>query len=201
MKMRLNYDNLDDAKVKLAGTYCMYKGKAVSIQLLEQPTPAENKYLAHGTYMFSGRTVIIDIDDPEFNCSNYNIGYVNQMTRAAWFYRVPMKQWRQGLRYDQVRAKASRREFADIGFKPGKNLCSMLENSYPEFKAATELLKEEQANIVAFNKNFAMTFDRIHSDFILEYKGTIIGFTNNLKDMKLMAEHEHLIEALKEAVK
>lgn len=198
-KLKLSYDNLEDAKTKLVNTYCLFRGKALTVKALDH-NQVDNKYLAHGAYLFNGRAVITDINDPEFNCSEYNIGYLNLMYASAWYYRVPVKQWRQGLRSDQLKKKASKRAFFDVSFEPSKGVCSMLENNYPSFQESVEFLKEGKAEISAFHKNFAMTYDRIHSDFILEYKGTNIGFTNNLKDMQLMDENKHLLEALKEAV-
>lgn len=198
--MKLKYDNLDDAKTKLFGTYCMFKDKAFVVKLVELEPGTVNKYVVQGSYMGSGRGITCSIDDADFNCSNYNIGYVNVMRAAAWFYRIPFKQYRQGLRHDQVGVKYSQRAFSDITFQPGKPLCAMLENSYPDFETSSGLLRAQEANIVAFHKDFAMTLDHIHKDFILEYKGANIGFTNNLKDMNLTEEYKHLTESLKEAV-
>lgn len=196
-KLKLSYDNLEDAKTKLAGTYCMYKDKATLVKTLAS---VGMDYAAIGNFLSSGRPFECLINEPEFNCSEYNIGYVNIMHAAAWFYRKPMKQWKQGLRNDQIGLKYSKRAFADISFGASKPIACMLENSYPSFKDSTKLLKEGDAAIVAFHKDFAMTYDPIHSDFILEYKGTNIGFTKNMKNLELMEEHMHLTESLKEAV-
>lgn len=197
--MKLGYDNIEDVKGKLLNTYCLYKNKAVTIKLIQQGD-SEESYIAHSTSMFNGRTVLFDINDPEFNCSHYNIGYVNHGKAGAWFYRVPLKQYRQGLRHDQVRMRYSNAVFSQTPFQPGKGVCSMLENSYPSFKSSAELLKEGEVGIMAFHKNFAMTYDSIHKDFILEYKGTRIGFTKDMKQMQLMEEREYLAESLKEAI-
>jgi hypothetical protein len=201
--MKLNYDNLEDAKTKLVSTYCLYKGRAVSVKQLEEAPDGPNgfkRFLAYAGYLSTGRSVTFYIDDPDFNCSDYNIGYLNTISRAAWFYRIPMKQWKQGLRSDQVRCRYSNRMFGDITFN-GKGVVNMLENIYPTVDEAAALLREQEANIVAFHKNFALTYDRIHNDFILEYKGVHIGHTSNdLKTHKLMAEYEHLAESLKEVM-
>lgn len=196
--MKLKYDNLEDVKTKLQSTYCMYKDKAVVIKAVNQLDG--DKYGVMGSYMFNGRSMECMIDDPLFNCSDYNIGYVNLMRVGAWYYRVPMKQWRQGLRYDQLRLKYSKRDFCDITFSPGKPVCSMLENSYPDFDDSVKMLEGVDANIVAFHKNFAMTYDRIHKDFLVEYKGAVIGCIDKKRDFVLMEEHNHLVETLKEAV-
>lgn len=195
--MKLGYDNLEDAKTKLVGTFCMYGGKAFTIKLLQEVAPG--KYHVTGSEMLNGREVTCDIDDPKFNCSDYNIGYLNRMSAAAWFYRVPMKQYKQGLRHDQVSMKCSHRGFYGVEFRAGKPLGQMLENIYPTMSEAAKLLKDQEASIVAFGRNFAMTLDTVHADYIIEYKGGNVGFTHDLETFKLMKEHEHLYEALKEA--
>lgn len=198
--MKLNYDNLEDAKVKLTSTYCYHKDKAIVVKVISQPDPSNMKFMAHCTYMSTGRPLEFYIDDKDFNCSVYNIGYINLNHAAAWFYRIPFKQWRQGLKHDQVRMRASRRLYADISFQSGKAVAEMMENIYPNFKTASNRLKDGDANIVAFHRDFAVTLDRIHNDFILEYKGVNIGFSKNLKDFELMQEFTQLTEALKEVV-
>lgn len=201
--MKLGYDNLEDAKTKLVGTYCLYNGKAIVMKTIEElsSTPEKKIFQGYGSSMFSGRSVVFDLDDPLFNCSNYNIGYVNMSGFAGWFYRIPLKQWRQGLRYDQVRMKGSKSHIEQyVTMKASKQVSQMLENTYPKYEEAAEMLKSEDSNIVAFHKNFAMSMDRIHQDFLLEYKGTIIGYTPNLKDVKLLEECEHLMESLREVI-
>ncbi len=196
--MKLGYDNYEDVKGKLHGTYCLYKGRAVLIKAIIQESDV--KYIAHGSTLFNGRVVAFDINDPDFNCSNYNIGYVNNTKTGAWFYRVPLKQYHQGLRSTQVRMKYSDIQFSNTIFNANRGVCAMLENSYPSIKSAAESLQIGDAAIVAFHKNFAMTYDQIHKDFLLEYKGGRVGFTKDLKNMQLMEEREYLSESLKEAI-
>lgn len=200
--MKCGYDNLEDARNKLVGTYCMYNDKAFVLKqvLLVNPATDDGKYLIVGSYMMSGREINCQIDDPKFNCSDYNIGYVNRLTSAAWFYRQPMKQYKQGLRYDQIGLKCSSRQFGMVDFKASKAIGAMLENTYPTFQQAVKTLKAQEAVIVAFHRNFALTYDRVHEDFILEYKGVNIGYTSNCEEFKLLNEHGHLYESLKEAV-
>ncbi len=201
--MKLGYDNIDDAKGKLVGTHCMFKGRAFTIENLhwmEGTLPDDNKYAVTGAYMSPrGKLGWTPIDDPEFNCSRYNIGYVNAHGIAGWFYRIPQKQYHQGLRYNQVGFKISNSSFRGIEFKHGAPVGKMLENEYPDFKKAITYLKEGEAGLIAFHKNFAMSRDTVHDDFIIEYKGEPIGFTHDLKNFQLMEECQHLMESLKEA--
>lgn len=195
------YDNFDDAKVKLSNTYCMYKGKAIHIKGVYPVDNELTKFQVEATYLQTGRaTGMISIDDPDFDCAHYNIGYINRTTAAAWWYRIPHKQWQQGLKPQQCKYEVSRREFSDPGMFNGKPLAAMLENSYPAFQSAVLLIKNQEAHIVAFHRNFAVTRDTVHADFLIEYKGDTIGYTHNGEDFKLMPEHQHLNEALKEAV-
>lgn len=197
--MKVKYDNLEDAKSKLLGTYCYYKRQAVLVKTIE--IGADGIYYA-SVYTLSGNhRKTITLDDPDFNCSDFNIGYVNYEGAAIYFYRVPGRQYRQGIRGDQLGAKASQRHYLDHkDFNMGRHVSDMMENIYPRPEECERKLKEEGKPIVAFHKNFAATWDRLHSDYILEYKGQLIGHTKDWKRFELMEEHLHLTEALKEAV-
>jgi hypothetical protein len=148
----------------------------------------------------TGKPVQGPIEDPKFNCYDYNLGYLNRGVVSAWFYRIPAKQWKQGLKNDQIAVKASCQDFYNIDFKSSQDLARMLENNYPNFETCVKSLKSMNTRILAFHKNFAMTFDDIHDDFIFEYKGDKIGYSNNLKDFKFIKQYEHLEESLKEAI-
>ncbi len=199
--MKLGYDNLDDARTKLAGTYCLYKGKALTVKQVDQFPDNGTKFLAWGPNMFNGRNVQFEVEDPDFNCSDYNIGYVNMNCCSVWFYRVPAKQWRQGLRYDQCKAKYTNKEYAQmVSLKACKQVAEMLENKYPIFNNAKDLVVSGDVAVMAFHKDFALSRDRIHQDWLIEYKGTTIGFMDGKRSTKLMDEHEHLTEALREVI-
>lgn len=203
-KLKLGYDNLEDAKVKLAGTYCLHKGKAMAVKGVsvdeEVPPGFPQKYIANGTYVYNGRGILCSIDDPEFNCSDFNIGYLNYGPVTAWYYRIPMKQWRQGLRGDQVGIKVSKPEYRDHVSFQGKPLAQMMENVYPPLELVCEELKSQNISARAFHKDVALSFDKMHSDFILEYKGNGVGFTKDFKDIKLLDEYQHLMETIREVV-
>lgn len=196
--MKLGYDNLEDTKTKLIGTYCLHAGRAFTVKAIDEGPPG--KYTVTGSLMANGRMVQCDVNDPQFNCSEYNIGYINRMNCAVWFYRIPVKQYKQGLRYDQVNQRASKRDYHGVEFKPSQALGDMLENKYPKFGAAATLLRQGEANILAFHRNWAMTWDRLHDDFAIEHKGVPVGCASSPDKFKLVPEAEHLVEALKEAM-
>lgn len=199
--MKLGYDNLKDAKDKLLGTFCLHAGRAFVVKNVWVPEGGPNdKFKINGTHLI-GRSGVqeIDLEDPEFNCSDYKIGYTNQAGLCTWWSRIPVKQYKQGLNYDQVTSRGTNAACYQIEFKQGRPVGEMLEGLYPTYKKAAEILKAGEAQMMAFNRNFGMSRDKVHKDFILEYKGIHIGFTEDLVDFKLLEEHTHLLEALKEA--
>lgn len=204
MPIKLGFDNLNDAQSKIMGCFAYYDGKAITVKNVWEDVDKAHKnliYYASGIPLI-GRAAFpaIEIEDPKFNCSDFNIGYANAHGVCVWFFRNPVKQYSQGLKYNQISAKCTNQQAAGIEFKHGKPIGEMLEGIYPDFKKAAKFLNAGEAQMMAFNKNFAMSRDKVHKDFILEYKGQHIGFTADLKSFNLLEQHEHLLEALKEAV-
>jgi hypothetical protein len=198
--MKCGYDNLDDARSKLLTTYCYYNGRAVYVKYVNPVDPIidNGKYTVGGHHMTDNTPFDCNLEDPLFNCADYNIGYVNNRLQALWFYRLPLKQYKQGLRWDQIQSKGTLSAMKVADFKALKPVGLMLENKYPTFQQAVSNAK---AGVhVAFHKNFAMSYDSVHEDFIVAYKGVDIGHTKNCEDFKILKQFGHLYESLKEAV-
>lgn len=198
--MNLKFDNVEDARAKLNGTYCYFKGQAIIVKNVEKH-PENGRYYMRTTNLNGGVGPTVFTDDPDFNCYDYNLGYVNWMHSVVWYYRAPARQYRQGLRSDQVRSICANGDGRDrAGFAASQNLANMLENVYPRAEEVKHLIESGEYQVVAFHKNFAAKWDRIHGDFIVEYKGKLIGHTKDFHDFKLMEEYVHLTEAIREAV-
>lgn len=195
----LLYDNLEDAKVKLVSTFCYHKGKAVMVrEVLEDEGQS---FILRLQGLNARNYTHTKLDDPAFNYMNFNLGYSNHKHAAAWWYRIPFKQYRQGLKHDQVKRRASNSGFYhEVEFGFNKPITDMMENIYPKYEECEKLLKDQNASIMAFHKDFACTWDHIHQDLIVEYKGTSIGSMTSPKNIKLLDDYAHLTEALREAV-
>jgi hypothetical protein len=193
----LQYDNLEDVRSKLLGTYIYYDGK---VHLVKDAMEVEmGKYALKLATPNARNYKTAFLNDEGLNFMRYNLGYSNHGHSAAWWYRIPLKQYRQGLKAEQVRPFASKEEFLHrVEFGMNKPIIDMLENVYPKFEEIEKPLKDRNAEVLAFHKDFAACWDHIHKDMILEYKGKAIGCFK--KDFELMDEYQHLIEALKEAV-
>jgi hypothetical protein len=196
------FDNLDDVNSKFSGTICYYDKKPIYVKQAI-PDPVNNGEFILYVQTSAGRNKQIKLTDPLFNYKHFNIGYANTGSYAAWFYRRPTKQYRQGLKKDQLYYKMSiAHGMPEESFNLSKSFIAMLENVYPKLEDCRELLMNHTKVVVAFHKDFALSWDHIHDDFFIEYRGKKIGTSvgHNLMKYNLLAEAKHLEEALQEAL-
>src|ERR1700744_2886318 len=105
------FDNLDDLRAKFDSSIVMYDGKACVVKQAHFQEDQAGNYIKDA-YMFvvcayNGRNKSVKLDDPLLSWKDYNLGYANSKSTAAWWYRVPLKQFRQGLRREQMGYLAS----------------------------------------------------------------------------------------------
>lgn len=191
------YDNLDDARTKLNATLCMYNGNAVQVKEIAP----DDDGMPYTALTKSVKNIIpfFNLDDEDFNCTQFNVGYTNNDGVATWWCRRPLRQYRQGLRYDQM---------MEMGSSPGYRqrfkfdwcgpVISMLENNYPDLETCEKRLKDKLVLNIAFHKDFAASWDDIHDDMVIEYKANKIGMSHKFKKFKLLNEFEYLTETLVE---
>jgi hypothetical protein len=195
-----SFDLLDDVNQKFVNTIIMYDKKALLVkgailapagEFIIQAVGYNTKTLTH-----------INLKDPVLNYTNYNIGYCNGGQYAAWWYRQPHKQWSQGLKHNQMGwVLSAPNTIVHDAFNFSRPFINMLEGIYPDIETVKKSLIDQQVGALAFHKDFALSYDTIHDDFVLEYHGTKIGASidRELKQFKIMPEARHLIEALQEA--
>lgn len=201
--MSANFDNIDDVVSKFTGTICYYERKPILIKQCSSDPDKPGKFSLLVTSA-GGRAKAVNLDDPNFSFKDYNLGYANNEKIAAWWFRWPVKQYRQGLKKDQLGVRVSNPHMLmDGNFGFSKPYINMLENVYPDIKMCAELLREQNnQKIIAFHKNFALSYDEMHEDFIVEYKAKKIGVSTNkqLTEFRLTKPFEHLNEVLQEAI-
>src|SRR5690606_29840516 len=116
------------------------------------------------------------LSDPEFNYREFNLGYANAGVYAGWWYRRPHKQYSQGLKKHQMGWRTSHPGYhPDEPFGFTKSFIQMLENNYPHLDVCQQQLRDHVRLAIAFHRDFALTWDEIHNDFLLEYRGKKIG--------------------------
>lgn len=196
------FDNLDDVNGKFAGTICYYDKVPVVIKQAVNDTDQAGKFkLLVSSLTTKGK--YIDLTDPKFNYRDFNLGYTNHMMGAVWWYRRPTRQYRQGLKREQMGWRSSNKQEAlDEAFGFNKVFCAMLENRYPNLETVKDTLLMHKIKSAAFHRDFAITYDEIHEDFILEYRGTKIGasLTPNLRQYRIIDDAKYLQESLAEAL-
>lgn len=198
----LTYDNLEDARAKLTDTMAYYEGKAVYVRSVNTDPEDASKFRVQLIYYAGGKqTKWIKLDDPKFNYIHFNLGYANITGSSVWWARKPVRQYRQGLRSDQMRPVASSPYYLHtMDFCYESYIIDMLENKYPHFEECEQVLKDQVTPIVAFHKDFAVSWDKLHSDMILEYRGIHIGSGHKIGQFKLADDAKFLTEYLQEAV-
>lgn len=199
----LLYDNLEDCQGKLLNTICYHKGRAVFVKEVgyNEDQDAKSPYRIALKSMHERHFIWTTIADPEFSFRDFNLGYSNHGGTAAWWYRVPLKQYRQGLRSDQMKHVYSDPHMHGYAkWDYTRPVVEMLENTYPKIENCAKPLKEGDVSIIAFHKDFALGFDRLHNDFLVEHKGKVVGQTSSLKTVTLLSEFKYLQEAVQEAV-
>jgi hypothetical protein len=201
------FDNLEDVRSKFVNTMCYYKGKPILVKSAGFQEDKEgnfipNKFVLSAAH-FQDRSKAIKLEDPEFNYKDYNIGYANSAHYAIWWYRKPVKQYQQGLKKEQLSYVSSDPYMIiDDNFNFSRPYVAMLENDYPDLNFCEKVLKDGKTRIAAFHRDFALSWDVIHEDFVLEHRGRKVGASLNgsLKEFKLMADYKHLAEALMEVL-
>ena len=203
------FDNLADVKSKFLNTICYYKKKPVFVKNCNyQTNPVDGEFIIGNKFQLTvgttaGKNISIKLEDPDFNYKEYNLGYSNGTNFCVWWFRKPIKQYSQGLSQNQLHWSIS-----VPGMVPEENFSfhqpfiAMLQNEYPSLNVVAGKLKDKKGKIMAFHKDFALSWDNLHEDFILEYRGKKVGVSvnGNIDEYRLMPEFKHLAEALQEAI-
>lgn len=202
------YDNIDDATSKLTGTIVYYDNQPVVVKQVgwdeNDPNYVKNAsfclYLTKSLASHRGSYNVVPLRDPKLNYTRYNLGYANYNGTPVWWYRIPVKQYRQGLKNDQVANKCAT-PFFEAPFTPTKALEAMLKVEYPSLREAIELVQENPDDGYAFHPDVAVRWDKIHEDILIEYKGAVIGCTDiKFNNIKLIDQNRHLVEVVSEAI-
>lgn len=196
--MATKFDNIEDVNSKFVGTICYHEKMPVLIKAAQPSLEEPGSFVLNATNA-SGRSKYIKLNDPALNYRDFNIGYANQGHYAVWWYRRPIRQYRQGLKKDQMGFKMSMNDYGiEETFGYSKPYINMLKNHYPDLPQCDAQLRGMVYKTIAFHKDFALSWDEVHSDFILEYRGRKIGCSvgKDLKQYNLLAPAEYLAETL-----
>lgn len=203
----LLYDNLEDCRHKLVGTIIYYKGEAVFVKDVMVPDldaeGAPTGYILRLSRRNTRSLESVPLESPDLNYLHFKLGYANVRGFSPYFYRKPIKQYRQGLRQDQLSWRLSSRYFADDGdiFRFSNETCDMLEGKYPPLENCVEIIRRDLCTTMAFSPTFALNYESVHNDYLIEYKGVKIGYSPDLKNFNLDDKFTFVRESLMEALR
>lgn len=202
----LLYDNVDDLKSKLVGTIIYYKDEPVYVRdanVLEADGAGNpTNYYLKLAFIDRRNHQTVNLADPGLNYQQFKIGYCNINGIAVYWFRKAVKQYRQGLKSDQLHYSISNPRL-NMGFELqfSRPVVQMLSGIYPSVDEAIEVLQGDVGvSNIAFNRHFAMSFDAVHKDYILEYKGTYVAHSPNMKNITFINNFGYVKESLMEVL-
>lgn len=200
--MAATFDNLEDVVGKFSGTIVLYNKKAALVKASEQSMNKEDDFILRLAFPQAKQLKAVSLADPLLDYKNYVLGYVNGGKYCSWWFRKPYRQYAQGLKSNQMGCRLS---FPGVAahdqFSFTKPFISMIEGEYPHLEQCKKLVIDKVVVACAFHQDFALSFDEVHDDFVIEYRGRKIGaaIDKNLEKFKIMSDYRHLIEPLQEA--
>lgn len=200
-------DNLKDVRQKFEKTLVYYDGKAHWVgQCSESDGGNEFSlllYTAEALNKLQGaaKPKWVKVIDPLLQYRLYNIGYLQYADATCpWLYRVPYRQYKQGLHLpSQVCSNMHEGGLVDwVSFND--KVAAMLENQYKPLEECMKSVFDDHTSTWAPHKDFALRFDRLHSDFIIEYKGIDVGSLSKDRSHRFLPETSYLHETFREEV-
>lgn len=200
--MAATFDNLEDVQGKFLSTVVLYNKKAALVKAADPNPENLEEFLLRVAFSQAKNLKYVSLSDPLLDYKNYHLGYVNGGKYCSWWFRKPYRQYAQGLKSNQLGYKIS---FPGVAahdnFSFTKPFIAMLEGDYPHIEHCKKAVMEKVVIASAFHQDFALSFDEVHDDFVIEYRGRKIGaaIDKNLEKFKIMSDYRHLIEPLQEA--
>lgn len=164
--MSVNYDDdLDYAHNRLSETIVLYGDKPIYIAALDGRTalcrelPTQNR---------------VDIPLSDLDLTPISLGYINEDKEAHYVMRIPARQWRQGLRSNQLSCPSGWNRTYNIYKSVG--FYNSVINRFPSPSECYEGFINEEFQSKAFSKSFALIkTSRRDGGMNLAYKGRVVG--------------------------
>jgi hypothetical protein len=192
------FDNAADADRFLSGTICYYDNVPIYIDRVasNMRVRARSLPLNHNDYDGLQGRLEFELEDPLFNYTQFNLGYVNGTTEAQFIMRIPLRGNSQGLCSQNVRTvDGARLDFVSYMYHDGFKL--MMRGEYPTFnEAVRQLSVSEQMRGRAFSRNLAVRrHPEINRLIHICYKGRDIGWGDGDR-FTIGDEYAHLFEII-----
>jgi hypothetical protein len=191
------FDNARDANQYLANTVCYWDGTPVYIERVR------DDFMASGYKLPLTNTTereAFNVLAPEFNCRNYNLGYMNstKLGRAVFVSRRPVRGVSQGICDNNLQFSvngAPARHIMGINTAMrDRGFTAMLQRRYPTREEALAQFSKPNVPSVAVSPWVAIKkHDTLTNLRFLEYRGREISFSET-HEFVLPTEFEYLRE-------
>lgn len=165
-KMPCLYDTERDLIDRLHQTICRFQGKAVLVTVETKSSLALFDPVDRSKLLTK-----IKPNDPDFDISSPELGYMNHDEKVLYVERLPQRRFRQGLTYEccstyDVTGEGGARPMLSQ-YMQSSGLVDMIEGRYPKFREAQILLQKGAAKEIAVSRDIA--FKMLDCGLILVY--------------------------------
>lgn len=167
-----------DATTMFNKTVVLYKGEPAYCMSISENMVALIRDLETAKL----RRVTFDVDD--FQNVNKRLGYVNMGTFAFYLERNPIRMYKVGLAKDNVQVKYGDFQYDEDEQRIIRNtsygltepsLADTLKNVFPPFDEVWNAVKDQEARLLAFDRQFALGRKEGENQGRLFYKGRRVG--------------------------
>lgn len=195
LKMPCRYDTYKDLHDRLHNTICRYNDEPVLV-IIDQKSNGHAKILLYDPP--NGNTVKegINFDDPLFDISSPELGYVNEMKNGKqtvyYFIRTTAKKYKQGLMSNAMMFKGIDGKQAQLYASDAcrtVGFCNMLRQKYPSVSDVIHDLRSEKIKEAAVSQDIALQYT--DSGVILVYlRMKNIGFITPGREKVILKNNE-----------
>lgn len=186
--MSINYrQDYVYARRSLVESYVRYEDDIVFVEDID-----ENTGQCRITSISGKNPVTCSIES--LNLKPIPLGYINERGTAKYVYRVPSRQWRQGITTRTVHTKGG-------PIRISRSFLQPMQNNYPSFNEAKHALSTGVVESMALNPEFCICMGNNNS-FTVLYKETTVGVVDkDSNKIVLKNKFKYLKEFAKEVLK
>lgn len=204
------YETVDEIETRLSNSVVLYDGKPVLITGIRFPEAEDGKEIARVFFKelpIGGgvKDVRKFLSSKKFDLSPFPMGYFNHDGRVGYITRTANRQYKQGLNAKNCKIfdktlKTNNKHVMFDRLSVSKAFADMVNNIYPSFQEAEDMLDRADRTEVAIAHNFALVFEEDIDCYTLLRRGDVCGLLlPGSKKVKLSRKFDFLKEEIEEA--
>lgn len=172
--MGLEYNDQQDATMRLDGTICRYKDVPYYISVSAERNKVNLHDLGKGNKILE----TVKYTDPEFSYKPFPLGYINYYEEAYYMARSPDRRQKQGLCHNLIRF---RNKGPGGSWFASKEMKATILGDYPTLGECLDTVYSGKSKKLAFHRYCAI--ERLNvSNVDLMFRDRKVGFMNKYHD-------------------